>query len=120
MVFAQVPIPSFNVKIEVPTGAAGKTMRVVSSNNFKPVASTTANGSTWIVPVTVGTYLVQVVGTAQEKIFDVRGSEPDPPGIKASSSDASGKVQLIVTTADMAGGGFGRGRLTAVVCTGHR
>jgi hypothetical protein len=84
LVFARMPVPSFNIKIQVPNGAAGKTIRVVSSNNFKLVASTTANGNPWIVPVTVGTYLVQIVGTDQEKIVDVRGSEPDPPGISVA------------------------------------
>ncbi len=81
MVFAQLVVPKYNVRIQLPDGAAGKTIRVLSSNNFKLIASATANGSVWPVPLAPGTYMAEVVGNGEGKVFDVRGSEPDPPGI---------------------------------------
>jgi hypothetical protein len=81
MVFAQVAPPSYNVKIQMPAGAAGKTARVLSGSKFKLIASTTANGSLWTVPLPPGTYMAEIVGDGEGKVFDVRGTEPDPPGI---------------------------------------
>jgi hypothetical protein len=81
MILAKVAVPNYTVKIQLPAAAAGKTVRVLTSNNFQQVASTTANGSDWTIKLKPGTYLVQVAGNGQEKVIDVRGSEPDPPGI---------------------------------------
>jgi len=81
MVFARVTVPNYNVKIQLPAGAAGQTARVLSSNNFQIIASAIANGPVWTVPLTPGTYMVELVGCGEGKVFDVRGSEPDPPGI---------------------------------------
>lgn len=80
MVFAKVTPPSYNVQIQLPPSSAGKTINVLTSN-FQVIASTTANGPVWTVPLKRGTYMVKIVGNGQEKVFDVRGSEPDPPGI---------------------------------------
>ena len=80
MVFAKVTPPSYNVQIQLPPSSAGKTINVLTSN-FQVIASTTANGPVWAVPLKRGTYMVKIVGNGQEKVFDVRGSEPDPPGI---------------------------------------
>ena len=80
MVFAAVPPPRYNVQIQFPAAAAGKTFNLLD-NKFQPVASTIANGAAWAVPLARGTYMVEVVGTGQQKVFDVRGTEPDPPGI---------------------------------------
>ena len=118
MVFAQVTPPSYNVQIQLPPSSAGKTINVLTSN-FQVIASTTANGPVWTVPLKRGTYMVKIVGNGQEKVFDVRGSEPDPPA-SASSSEAPKKVQLVVTTGDTAAEDLRRGRRPAAMRPGDQ
>jgi hypothetical protein len=80
MVFAQVTPPKYPVNIKLPAGSEGRTINVLDSS-FRVVDSTIATGPACTVPLTRGTYMVEIAGDVQKKVFDVRGSEPVPPGI---------------------------------------